>query len=108
MGRLLDALRGRLGRPARRPDRTYGEPGTLLTNRSADREAASLDIADDLDASYPTAFNARLRSGFDPHRDHDGLRARAEREMSAELERTWEAGKPYSPWVSEAARRAGI
>jgi hypothetical protein len=108
MDRLLNALRGQAGRPLIQKNKTYGSPGRPLVDLNGDYEDAGADIARDMNASFPARSDAMVRAGFDPRRNYDAERAQASQDFSDELMRTWEAGKLYSPWVSDAARRAGI
>jgi len=108
LDRLRDVLRERLGRPPVQKNQAYGQPGRRLIDWDTDYEDAGADISAEMNASFPPRSDAMLRSGFDLHRDYDAERARASRQFSDELKRTWQAGKPYSSWVSGAAWRVGL
>jgi hypothetical protein len=108
LDRLLDGLRQQLGRPPLHGNKAYGPPGRRLADWSSDYEDAGADIASGMNASFPTRSDAYEGSRFNPRRSYDAERAQATQDFSYELVRTWRAGKPYSSWVSEAARRAGI
>ena len=84
--------------------------GQRMTNetRSADIAEAIEALGPRLGKKYPTTFDARLKSGFDKHRDYDGERSQASERLSDDLSSSWKAGDVPSKWRERVAKRFDI